>query len=137
MPHRGHITLQLSIVAAVVCLATGVAYLMLGSGSPPVGVWLGTLAILGSSALGAVGLWQERARGTPRLIVLLVLAGLSGAYLAANVLALVVAAQAAPLDIPRTLHWVGLVVAGVLYVDTLSEASRCFGRAGRAASRSA
>jgi hypothetical protein len=137
MPPRGRITLLLSIVAAVVCLATGAAYLMLGSGSPPVGVWLGTLAILGSSALGAVGLWQERARGTPRLIVLLVLAGLSGAYLAANVLALVVADRAAPLDAPEALHWVGLVVAGVLYADALAEASRCFGRAGHTASRSA
>lgn len=127
MPGRERVTLLLSAVAAVVCLATGVAYSLHGGGVPPVGLWLGSLALLGASGLGASGRWQERAEGTPRLIALLLLAGLAAGSLASNAFALVLAGEA-HLAPPRALHWAGLVVGGALYIDALAEASRSFAR---------
>ena len=51
--------LAVSLGAATVSCSTGVAYFLEPRlASPPIGAWLGTLALLGSSALAAVGLWQ-------------------------------------------------------------------------------
>ncbi len=119
-------TLVLAVLAAAVCLVTGVAYLgaAASAGMADLGPWLATLGVLGGSALGAAGLWQYIGEGIPRLIALVVLSALAAGYVAANTLALVQGAEIP--QTPRQLHVVGLVASGTLYLAGLVEASRAF-----------
>jgi hypothetical protein len=121
--------LVLAVVAAAVCLSTAVAYLVRTDDAdvPELGLWLGTLAALGGSALGAVGLWQFLGDGVHRLLALVVLSALAAAYVAANVLALLQPPGSFP-DPPRFLHVAGTVAGAVLYAATLVVASRAFSR---------
>jgi hypothetical protein len=118
----------LAVLAAAVCLVTGVVYIgAFGSaGMPEVGLWLATLGALGASALAAVGLWQHLGDALPRLIALVVLSALAGGFIAANALALV--QRAGIPQTPRPLHVAGLAVGSALYVAALVEASRAFRR---------
>ena len=128
MGNDGRLTLVIAAAAAGNCLATGGAYLVSAGPSTPEGgeVWLGTLALLGSSALGAAGLWQYRGEGVPRLLALVFLSMLAAAYVAANTLALVVSVEEPIPGAPLPLHWVGVSVGAVLYIVTLVGASLAF-----------
>ena len=121
-------TLVIAAAAAGTCFATAAAYFIGAGPSTPEGgeVWLGTLALLGSSALGAAGLWQHRGEGIPRLLALVFLSLLAAAYVAANTLALVASVEEPIPGAPLPLHWVGVSVGTVLYVVTLVEASLAF-----------
>jgi len=82
----------------------------------------------GSSALAAVGLWQERAPNQVRALLLVVLCGLAGGFVAANVLALAVSTDGGLPGAPRPLHWGGLVSGALLYASGMLETSRSFFR---------
>ncbi|HEX9694373.1 MAG TPA: hypothetical protein VGA74_05140 [Actinomycetota bacterium] len=121
--------LAASLGAAAMSCSTGVAYFLEPRlASPPIGAWLGTLALLGSSALAAVGLWQERAPNQVRALLLVVLCGLAGGFVAANVLALAVSTDGGLPGAPRPLHWGGLVSGALLYASGMLETSRSFFR---------
>jgi len=128
VPGNERVTLVMAAAAAATCLATGVAYLVSAGPSTPEGgeIWLGTLALLGGSALGAAGLWQYRGEGVPRLLALVLLSMLAAVYVAANTLALVASIDEPILGAPLPLHWAGVSVGAVLYIVTLVGASLAF-----------
>lgn len=107
------------------CLATGVGWaLMREVGS--FGLFLLTLSFLGASAVAAAGWWQLVAGSETRVFVLVLLAALSGGYVASNVIGLLVAGHgvdplgaSASLTVVRVLSWAGLALGGVLYLATL------------------
>jgi hypothetical protein len=115
------------MTGAIVLLAIGIAYAFHPdtSGEPPVepvGWWLATLAFMGAIALGVTGLWQWRTNGGMRVLFLVLIAGLSAIWTAANTLAILAYGQGPP-DISRAFHVVGLFVSGSLFLGALAEAS--------------
>lgn len=117
----------LAVGTAAICLATAVAYLADTEALPePVGVWLGTLGLLGASGLAAAGLWQQRSEAIPRLLALVLLSGLAAMYVAANVFALFVVPENELDGAPRVLHVAGLVAGIALYLLALWESTRAF-----------
>ncbi|MEX0832302.1 MAG: hypothetical protein WD276_00275 [Actinomycetota bacterium] len=124
MTYGTRFVLAASLVAAAVCAATGVYYLVAPelSKPPPVGIWLGTLALLGASALVAGGFVQQRAAGLVRVIVLAAVAVVAAAYVAANALAFVAAGGGLP-GVPRPLHAAGLAAGWGLFLVALAEGS--------------
>lgn len=131
MGTAGRSTLILAIVAGGSCVATGATYVggleAATAGADP-GWWLATLALLGGSALGVAGLWQYVSEAVPRLLALVMLATLSGSFVAANVLGLLASATPGWPQAARPLHIAGTVLGAVLYVAALVEASRAFAR---------
>jgi hypothetical protein len=116
-----------ALVGSVVLIAIGIAYALNPdtTGDPPVqpvGWWLATLAFMGAIALGVIGLWQWRASGVMRILFLVMIAGLSAIWTAANTLA-ILAFREGPPDISRAFHSVGLAISASLFLATLAEAS--------------
>jgi hypothetical protein len=116
-----------ALAGAVVLVAIGIAYAVHPdtSGEPPVepvGWWLATLAFMGAISLGVAGLWQWRTNGGIRILFLLLIAGLSAIWTAANTLA-ILAYQQGPPDISRAFHVVGLFVSGSLFLGALTQTS--------------
>jgi hypothetical protein len=116
----------LAVGTAGICLATAVVYLADTEAPEPVGVWLGTLGLLGASGLAAAGLWQQRSEAIPRLFALVLLSGLAAMYVAANVFALFVVPETELDGAPRVLHVAGLVAGIALYLLALWESTRAF-----------
>lgn len=110
-------TLALALAAAALCAASGFVYLT-DEAFRPVGGVIGTLGLVGASALVATGIWQLRAVGRPRLVVLLALVALAGGYVVANSFGLVVTDLARQRS-PRGLHWAGLGAGIALYLVSL------------------
>ena len=116
---------MLSLGAAAVCIATGISWALareIGS----FGLFLMALSLLAGSALAAVGWWQLVAGDETRVFVIVLLAALSGGYVAANVVGVLVVpnigyalGEFLPLAFVRVLSWVGIVVGGTLYVGSL------------------
>jgi hypothetical protein len=109
-----------------VCLATGVAWAFV-SGAGSFGLFLLALSFLGASALAAAGWWQFVAGPETRVFVLVVLAALSGGYVASNVIGLLVvgqtgypAGQHEPIIAVRVLSAVGLLASVALYAASLA-----------------
>jgi hypothetical protein len=116
-----------TIAAACLCAATGAVY---GRWAATYGndygeLYLAFLAYLGVGALIATGIWQYRAAGLVRVALLIVLAALAGGYAAANAFAISIPQPSEPDFIapPWGLHLAGLVVATILYVGALIEAT--------------
>ena len=88
------------------------------------GVFLLALGLLGGSALAAAAGWQRAAGPKTRVFVLVVLAALSGGYVIAGVLGLLLTGSA-PEGFGFTVLWVGhligVVVGSTLYLLTLVE----------------
>ncbi len=116
-----------SLAGSLVLIAIGIAYSLHPdtSGEPPVepvGWWLATLAFMGAIALGVTGLWQWRTNGGMRVLFLVLIAGLSAIWIAANTLAILAYGQGPP-DIPRAFHWTGLAISASLFLAALADAS--------------
>jgi hypothetical protein len=130
--------LVLSVVAAAVCMAAGVSWALVREiGS--FGLLLMTLSLLGGSALAAAGWWQRVAGAETRVFVIVLLAALSGGYVAASVVGVLVAPNIGyalggfpPLAVVRVLSWVGLIVGGTLYLGTLAAGIPALRARGRA-----
>ena len=117
---------MLSLGAAAVCLATGIGWAFVG-GIGSFGLFLMALSMLAGAALAAVGWWQLVAGAETRVFVLVLLAAVSGGYVAANVVGVLVVPNIAyalgefsPLAVVRALSWVGVVVGGALYLGSLA-----------------
>jgi hypothetical protein len=116
-----------SLAGAVILVAIGIAYALNPdtTGEPPVepvGWWLATLAFMGAIALGVTGFWQWRTSGGMRILFLVLIAGLSAIWTAANTLAILAFGQGPP-DISRAFHVTGLVISASLFLAALAEAS--------------
>jgi hypothetical protein len=127
MPKGRAIIGAASLAGAVVLIAIGIAYTLNPdtSGEPPVepvGWWLATLAFMGAIALGITGFWQWRTNGGMRIVFLVLIAGLSAIWTAANTLA-ILAYREGPPDISRAFHVVGLALSASLFLGALAEAS--------------
>jgi hypothetical protein len=127
MPKGRTVVGAAALTGSVVLVAIGIAYAVHPdtSGEPPiepVGWWLATLAFMGAIALGVTGLWQWRTNGGMRILFLVLIAGLSAIWTAANTLAILAFAEGPP-DISREFHWVGLAVSASLFLFALAEAS--------------
>ena len=89
------------------------------------GIFLLALGLLGGSALAAAAAWQRAAGPKTRVFVLVVLAALSGGYVMAGVLGLLLAGDApgegARFVVLWVAHLVGVVVGSALYLVTLLE----------------
>jgi hypothetical protein len=110
------------------CALIGIAYASAPElRRPPIGGWLATLAALGAAALVAASIWQLRADGGTRTLVLVLLSVLASGFVAANVLALVAAEGGVP-GVPHSLHVFGAAAGSALYVDALVDASLNFVR---------
>jgi hypothetical protein len=119
-------------VSGAVCIATGVGW----TGFPesgPFGVFLLVLSLLGGVALAALGWWQSAAGPKTRVFVIVVLAGLAGAYIAAGTVGLLLA-QNSPYDLGLVigLSWAGVVAGGVLYLLCLVAGFSAIGARDRA-----
>jgi len=121
-------TLLLAILAAAICLLTGIVYVgaSRSAGMVEIGLWLATLGALGGTGLGAAGLWQYVGEGVPRLLALVTLSALAAGYIAANVLALVQGSANQLPQTPRPLHIAGLIAGVCLYLVSLVDASLAF-----------
>jgi hypothetical protein len=116
-----------AVAGSIVLVVIGVAYALKpnSTGTPPVapvGWWLATLAFMGAIALGLAGLWQWRTNGGMRVLFLILIAGLSAIWVAANTLAILAYGQGPP-DISRAFHWAGLAVSSSLFLAALAETS--------------
>jgi hypothetical protein len=116
-----------ALAGSVVLIAIGIAYALHPNTTAeppvePVGWWLATLAFMGAIALGVTGLWQWRTKGGMRILFLVLIAGLSAIWTAANTLAILAYRQGPP-DISRAFHWTGLVISASLFLFALAEAS--------------
>jgi hypothetical protein len=116
-----------ALAGSVVLVAIGIAYALNPdtTGEPPgepVGWWLATLAFMGAIALGVTAFWQWRTSGGIRILFLVLIAGLSAIWTAANTLA-ILAFREGPPDISRAFHVLGLAVSASLFLAALAEAS--------------
>jgi hypothetical protein len=106
------------------CLVTGVSWAAVPDAAE-FGIFLLVVSLLGGSALAAGGLWQGAAGPKTRVFVLVRVAALSGAYVAANTIGLLLTASSASsvagLATVRWAHWVGVVLGGSLYLLSLAE----------------
>ncbi len=116
---------MLSLGAAATCIATGIS-LALAREIGSFGLFLMALSLLAGSALAAVGWWQLVAGDETRVFVIVLLAALSGGYVAANVVGVLVVpnvgyarGEFSPLAFVRVLSWVGIIVGGMLYLGSL------------------
>ena len=89
------------------------------------GIFILVSGLMAGSALAATGLWQRAAGPKSRVFVLVLVGGLSGGYVLANVLGLLITAGEADfvegLARVRWTHWAGVVFGGLLYLLTLAE----------------
>ena len=82
------------------------------------------LALLGGSAMVTGAVWQRAAGPKSRVFVLVLVAALSGGYVLANAMALVISGsdEAVPgLGLVQVASWAGAVAGGLLYILTLVE----------------
>ena len=115
--------LWLGVAAGVVCGLTGIAWAGVRD-AQELGTFLLVLALLGGSAMAAGAVWQGAAGPKSRVFVLVLVAALSGGYVMANAMALVISGseQALPgLGLVQVASWTGAVVGGLLYILTLVE----------------
>jgi hypothetical protein len=113
-------------VAGGVCLATGVGWAFIPE-IESFGLFLLALSFLGASAVAAAGWWQLVAGPETRVFVLVLLAALSGGYVASNVIGLLVVgeaghqtAQVGGIVAVRILLAAGLLTSVALYVASLA-----------------
>jgi hypothetical protein len=127
MPKGGTIVGTAALAGSAVLIALGIAYALNPdtTGGPPVepvGWWLATLAFMGAIALGVTGVWQWRTTGGMRVQFLVLVAGLSAVWTAANTLAILAYRQGPP-GISPAFHWIGLGFSASLFLSALAEAS--------------
>jgi hypothetical protein len=114
-------TLWLASGAAAICAVTGLAWAA-APAPTPIRIFLATLAMLGASALVAAGLWQSAAAPRTRVLLVVLLAGLAGGYVAAGTLGLVITGGVIGVGILRAFLWLGVVVGAALYVVAVMRA---------------
>jgi hypothetical protein len=111
---QDRVTQWLPSGAAAVRAATGVAWAA-APAPTPIRIFLATLAMLGASSLVAAGLWQSAAASRTRVLLLVLLAGLAGGYVAAGTLGLIITGSVTGVAVLRGLLWLGILVGTALY----------------------
>jgi hypothetical protein len=121
-----------ALVAAVSCASLSIPFVVnepatrTSLTAADVGIWLATLALLGGSALAAVGVWQHLAAPGLRLLLLIALTVLAAGFIAANAFAIIVSGQPDLPEMWEPAHWLGLSSGVVLYAVSIAEVSLLF-----------